>query len=326
MSKHVDPAALRALASAVLDTEAAAIIALKSRINEQFVTACELLLNCSGRIVISGVGKSGHIGGKIAATFASTGSPAFFVHAAEASHGDLGMLRTGDVVIGISNSGASAELVTLIPGIKRLGIPMISLCGKADSVLAKASTVNLDVSVEREACPLNLAPTASTTATLAMGDALAIALLGARGFSATDFALSHPGGRLGRRLLLRVSDVMCSDTAIPLVAPDTPLSQALIEMSRKGLGMVTVVDHNVKLVGVFTDGDLRRTIDTNEDIRGVLIAHVMTQGGHSIESDALAVSAVTQMQGLRITTLPVLEEQRLVGVISMHALLAAGVV
>jgi len=232
----IDHEALRSMACAVIDIEAAAVAALQPRIDDTFIQACETLLSCQGRIVFCAIGKSGHIGSKLAATFASTGSPAFFVHAAEASHGDLGMLRSDDVVIAISYSGASEELLTLIPGIKRLGIPLISLCGEASSALATAADINLDVSVQREACPLGLAPTASTAATLALGDALAIALLSARGFNEEDFARSHPGGRLGRRLLLRVSDLMVSGDAIPRVHNDVNLAEALLEISHKGLG------------------------------------------------------------------------------------------
>jgi arabinose-5-phosphate isomerase len=324
--KATDGESLRLLASAVIDIEAAAVAALKPRIDATFVAACELLLTCSGRIVVCAIGKSGHIGSKLAATFASTGSPAFFIHAAEASHGDLGMMQPGDIVIAISYSGSSRELLALIPGIKRIGVPLISLCGEAGSPLAAAADINIDVSVEREACPLGLAPTASTTATLAMGDALAVALLGSRGFDEQDFARSHPGGRLGRRLLLRVSDVMISGDATPKVPGTVRLADALIEISRKGLGMVTVVDELDKLKGVFTDGDLRRAIDRNEDIREIMISDVMTTGAHTIDADSLAVSAVSTMQELRVTALPVIDDKRVIGVITMHSLLAAGVV
>lgn len=328
MSIVADPDALLSLGRSVIRIEAAAVAQLEQRIDENFVAACQLLLTCEGRIVVCGVGKSGHIGAKLAATLASTGSPAFFVHAAEASHGDLGMLKDTDVVIGISYSGTSAELLNLIPGIKRQGIPLIALCGEPDSSLAKAANVTLSISVEREACPLGLAPTASTTATLALGDALAIALLGARGFSEDDFARSHPGGRLGRRLLLRVEDVMVSGRDCPQCADTTTLARALVEISSKGLGMVVLVDEQNALTGIFTDGDLRRTFDANIDIRTARIADVMTREPATITPDTLAINAVTRMQQMRITSLPVVdvEGNNLLGVVTMHALLAAGVV
>jgi len=314
-------------ANDVIDIEAEALLALKPRIDQQFVEACKLLMACEGRIVVTGIGKSGHIGSKIAATFASTGSPAFFLHAAEASHGDLGMLKQGDVVLAISYSGASDELITLLPGIKRLGIPLISLCSGTESPLAKAADITLDNSVKKEACPLGLAPTASTTCTLALGDALAVSLLHARGFSEEDFAMSHPGGKLGRRLLLRVSDVMHSEADTPMINDKALLPQALLEMTSKGLGMVTIVDAQQQLLGVFTDGDLRRTIDEQEDLRSLSVADVMTVGGHTTNGDTLAINAVALMQRHRITTLPVTDENnRIVGAISMHALLGAGVV
>lgn len=314
------------LARAVVETELAAVGTLVERINQDFVHAVSLLLACDGRIIVTGIGKSGHIGNKIAATFASTGSPAHFVHAAEASHGDMGMLRPGDVVIAVSYSGSSDELLKLVPGIKRLELPLIVLCGIPDAPLAQAADVVLDVSVEREACPLGLAPTASTTCTLVMGDALAVALLHARGFGADDFARSHPGGRLGRRLLLHVSDVMTSGTAMPLVSDDVALSEALVEISKKGLGMVAVLGNEQTLVGIFTDGDLRRTLERDVDIRTVALRDVMTKGGLTIESDALAVAAVSKMQQHQITSLPVVEGTSVVGVITMHGLLTAGVV
>ncbi len=312
------------LARSVIEIEAAAVRDLDERIDASFEKACGLLLECEGRVVVCGIGKSGHIGHKIAATLASTGTPAFFVHAAEASHGDLGMLRGDDVMLAVSNSGTSHELLTLIPGIKRLGIPLISLCGVARSPLAMAADVHIDVSVAREACPLNLAPTASTTAALVMGDALAIALLGARGFTEEDFARSHPGGRLGRRLITRVRDLMISGDARPLVDAAAPLTEALFEISRKGLGMVVVL-HESRPVGIFTDGDLRRTIDRGDDIRSLRISEVMTHGGHTIGPNALAVDAVTLMQDKHVTSLPVIEADEPIGVISMHALVASGV-
>lgn len=314
------------LARAVVETELAAVGSLLDRINQDFVQAVGLLLNCDGRIIVTGIGKSGHIGNKIAATFASTGSPAHFVHAAEASHGDMGMLRPGDVVIAVSYSGSSDELLKLVPGIKRLELPLIVLCGFADAPLAQAADVVLDVSVEREACPLGLAPTASTTCTLVMGDALAVALLHARGFGADDFARSHPGGRLGRQLLLHVSDVMTSGNAMPLVNDNVALSEALVEITKKGLGMVAVLNNEQTLAGIFTDGDLRRTLEHDVDIRTVALRDVMTKGGLTIEADALAVAAVSKMQQHQITSLPVVEGASVVGVITMHGLLAAGVV
>ena len=314
-------------ALAVIDIEAEALLALKPRLDQQFVDACKLLMACEGRIVVTGIGKSGHIGNKMASTFASTGSPAFFVHAGEASHGDLGMLKQSDVVLAISYSGSSDEILTLLPGIKRLGIPLISLCSGSDSPLAKAADINLDISVEKEACPLGLAPTASTTCTLALGDALAVSLLHARGFSEDDFAMSHPGGRLGRRLLLRVGDLMYAEKDTPMIDKQALLPQALLEMTSKGMGMVTIIDAEQHLLGVFTDGDLRRTIDEKNDLRSQGIEDVMTAGGRTTTTDTLAINAVTLMQRHRITALPVVNEtQRIIGVISMHALLGAGVV
>ena len=319
-------AALLALGISVIRVEAEAIKGLQSQINKAFVQACRILLKCEGRIIVCGIGKSGHIGAKLAATFASTGSPAFFVHAAEASHGDLGMFKHNDVLIGISYSGQSSELLTMIPGIKRLGIPLISLCGEPDSPLANASDITLSTHVEREACPLGLAPTASTTAALALGDALAIALLSARGFTEEDFARSHPGGRLGRRLLLSVHDIMISGDAVPICPDDTTLSHALVEISSKGLGMVALVDKHKKLTGIFTDGDLRRTLNEDVNIHKLSISRVMTREPATIERDSLAINAVSRMQELKITSLPVMDDDEIVGVITMHGLLAAGVV
>lgn len=318
------------LGRAVLRIEAEAVAALETRLEgtgaREFDRACALLLECTGRIVVTGVGKSGHVGAKLAATLASTGSPAFFLHAAEASHGDLGMLCPGDVVVALSYSGGSREVVSLVPGIERLGIPIVAMTGEAGSPLATAARVHLDVSVEREACPLGLAPTASTTATLAMGDALAIALLAARGFDEDDFARSHPGGRLGRRLLLRVADVMARGEALPLVRHDARLADALVEISKKGLGMIAVADADGHLVGVFTDGDLRRAIESGADVRTLSMSAVMTSDPRTIDSERLAVVAVGRMQEHRVTSLPVVDAGRLVGVVTMHALLAAGVV
>ena len=321
-----DPPDFAGLGRAVLRIEAEALVALEARIDARFERACEVLLGCAGRVVVTGVGKSGHVGAKLAATFASTGTASFFVHAGEASHGDLGMLCRGDVLVALSYSGSSQEILTLVPGVKRLGVPIVALTGDEASALARAAEVHLDVSVAREACPLGLAPTASTTATLALGDALAIALLRARGFDEEDFARSHPGGRLGRRLLLHVSDVMATGDALPRVARDAYLADALVEISKKGLGMVTVVDAEGRLVGVFTDGDLRRTVESGADARALPMASIMTADPRTIDSERLAVTAVGRMQEHRVTSLPVVDAGRLVGVVTMHALLAAGVV
>ncbi len=323
----IDAQSLLSLGRSVIQIEAAAIKQLESRIGEEFVRACRTLLDCNGRIVVCGIGKSGHIGAKLAATLASTGSAAFFVHAAEASHGDLGMFKSNDVVIGISYSGTSAELLTLIPGIKRLGIPFIALCGEPESPLAKASDIVLSTRIDKEACPLGLAPTASTTATLVLGDALAIALLGARGFTEEDFARSHPGGRLGRRLLLNVADVMAKEPECPRCSQAATLTEALVEISSKGLGMVALTDDEQLLTGIFTDGDLRRTFADNIDIRQLQISTVMTKNPTTIAQDELAVNAVSLMQSMKITSLPVVSGNgKLEGVVTMHALLAAGVV
>ena len=317
--------ALRSLGRAVISTEAAAVSALADRIDDCFVEACRLFLGCRGRIVVSGMGKSGHIASKIAATLASTGTPAFFVHPGEAGHGDLGMVCADDVFVAISYSGNSDELLTLLPVIKRLGVPLVVLCGKADSALARAADVWINIAVAREACPMGLAPTASTTATLAMGDALAVALLSARGFSENDFARSHPLGSLGRRLLLQVDDVMVSGDEVPRCSPNYPLPEALLEISAKGLGMVVVCDAEQRLLGVFTDGDLRRTIDQGIDFRDIRICDVMTDGAQSTTTGTLAANVVQQMQHYRISSLPVLDsQQRVCGAVTMHQLLAAG--
>jgi len=273
------------------------------------------------------MGKSGHIGNKIAATLASTGTPSFFVHPGEASHGDLGMITSQDVVLGISNSGNTSEVLTILPLIKRMGAPLISMTGNENSILAREAVANLDISVAQEACPLGLAPTSSTTATLVMGDALAVALLEARGFSTEDFALSHPGGSLGRRLLLRVSDIMHTGDQIPRVQEDTTLSGALLEISRKGLGMTTVINAEGDLVGVFTDGDLRRTLDRSVDIHNTPIAEAMTRNGRVIHDDQLAAEALNMMEELKINALPVINRDgKLTGAINMHDLLRAGVI
>ncbi len=316
------------MARAVIDTETEAIQTLKARIDDQFVRACEYMLNCQGRIVVIGMGKSGHIGGKIAATLASTGSPAFFVHPGEASHGDLGMITAQDVVLTLSNSGGTEEILTIVPLIKRLGVPLIALTGNPASRLATEADVHLDISVEREACPLGLAPTSSTTATLVMGDALAISLLESRGFTADDFALSHPGGRLGKRLLLHVADLMHSGDSLPKVNQQASLADALVEMSQKGLGMTTVVDNYDHLLGIFTDGDLRRLLDHGKiDIHTLKISDAMTRSFTSIEKDRLAAEALQFMDSKRINALPVVDgDKRLIGALNMHDLLRAGVV
>ncbi len=312
---------------AVIDTEAEALRNLRNRIDEKFVKACEMLLECSGRIVVSGMGKSGHIASKIAATLASTGSPAFFIHPAEASHGDLGMVKANDVFIAISYSGSSQELLLIMPMIKRMNVPIITLTGEKSSAMARLASVNLDVSVAREACPLGLAPTASTTATLAMGDALAISLLDARGFSMDDFANSHPGGALGRRLLLRVSDIMVTGDAIPKVLASTPLRDALVSMTQSGFGMTIVTDRHEQLLGVFTDGDLRRAIDQNIDLLTTPVSDAMTRGGKSLATETLAVEVLDLMEQYKITAMPVVDSRnRIVGAIKMHDLLASGVV
>ena len=320
------PERLKQLGSQVLTIEAQAVAQLTARIDDRFVHACQLMLACAGRIVVLGIGKSGHIGGKIAATLASTGTPAFFVHPAEASHGDMGMSTVQDVVLALSNSGETDEILTLLPLIKRLGAPLITLTGNPDSALAKGADVHLDVSVAQEACPLGLAPTASTTATLAMGDALAVALLEARGFTAEDFARSHPGGRLGRRLLLLTADVMHTGEQIPRSAPDDLLRDALLEMSRKGLGTTVVVDTAERVLGVFTDGDLRRALDRQIDVHSARVAEVMTRNCKTITPGALAAEALQMMQHYRINALPVVDAAGiLAGVLNMHDLLRAGV-
>lgn len=326
-SPLADASSVLALARAVIETELAAVAALKDRIGPDFLTATRLMLACRGRVVVLGMGKSGHIGNKLAATLASTGTPACFVHPAEASHGDLGMITRSDVALALSNSGETSEILLLLPLIKRLGVPLIALTGRVDSTLALAADVNLDVSVEREACPLGLAPTASTTASLVMGDALAIALLDARGFSAADFARSHPGGALGRRLLLRVADLMHTGAERPAVSTDRPLTDALLEMTRTGLGITAVVDASERVLGVFTDGDLRRVIDRGLDVRTLKLGEVYTPGGRSIAAQALAAEALQVMQETKTNALLVLSaDHTLEGIICMHDLLRAGVV
>lgn len=306
--------------------EAEAVQSLEARIGDEFDRACELILACRGRTIVSGMGKSGHVARKIAATLASTGSPAFFVHPGEASHGDLGMITGDDVVIAISSSGSTTELVTLLPLIKRKGTPLISMTGNPSSPLAQAADVCLDISVAKEACPLDLAPTTSTTVTLVMGDALAVALLEARGFTAEDFAFSHPGGALGRKLLLRVKDIMHGGGEVPRVREATPLRQALLEMTEKGFGMTTIVSDGNELLGVFTDGDLRRCMDQGVDINTVAIGEVMTRGCKAIGASSLAAEALRLMETGKITALVVEDpDHHPIGVIHMHDILRAGI-
>ncbi|HEX5803535.1 MAG TPA: KpsF/GutQ family sugar-phosphate isomerase [Azospira sp.] len=313
------------LARRVLRIEADAVAALGDRIDGEFLAALALILNCHGRVIVSGMGKSGHIARKIAATFASTGTPAYFVHPAEASHGDLGMITRDDVLIALSNSGESEELMAIVPIFKRLGGKLIAMTGNADSSLAREADAHLDAGVAEEACPLNLAPTASTTAALALGDALAVALLDARGFGAEDFARSHPGGALGRRLLTHVRDVMRE--APPAVAPEASVAEAILEISKGGIGMTAVVDRHRRVVGVFTDGDLRRAFEKDLDLRALKVADVMTRNPRSIGPEKLAVEAVEMMEQFRINQLPVIDaDGELIGALNMHDLFKAKVI
>jgi arabinose-5-phosphate isomerase len=315
------------LAKSVLSIEAEAVEALAKRLDESFTKAVELILQCQGRVVVSGMGKSGHIGNKISATFASTGTPAFFMHPAEASHGDLGMITRDDVMVTLSNSGESDELIAILPALKRLGCKLINITGKSNSTLAKEADVHLEVQVEVEACPLGLAPTASSTAMLALGDALALAVLDQRGFSAEDFARSHPGGSLGRRLLIRIKDIMRNGDAIPSVHLQTSLKHGLLEMSRKGLGMTAIVDDNKVLQGVFTDGDLRRAFENGVDVNTTSILDVMHANPQSVHPEQLAVDAIEIMEQRKINALLVTDQQgHLVGALNMHDLLNAKVV
>lgn len=317
----------RSSALRTIRLEADAVAEMTAKINTCFDNACDLILACNGRVVVTGMGKSGHIANKIAATLASTGTPAFFVHPGEASHGDLGMITREDVVIAISSSGNTSEIITLLPLIKRLGIPLISMTGDPLSTLAQAATANLDIGVTREACPLNLAPTTSTTVTLVLGDAMAIALLEARGFSAEDFAFSHPGGTLGRKLLLRIADIMHSDHLVPCVLATQPIQDALVEMTKKGFGMTSVIDPQKRLVGIFTDGDLRRVVDQDIDIKRTQMSTVMSTQPKTVHSEMLAAEALKIMEDLSITALLVEDnEQCPIGVVHMHDLLKAGVV
>ncbi|WP_240220034.1 KpsF/GutQ family sugar-phosphate isomerase [Rheinheimera hassiensis] len=316
----------RIRAAEVLRIEAAAVEQLQQYLNADFNLACQLIFDSKGKTIVSGMGKSGHIGSKIAATLASTGTPAFFVHPGEASHGDLGMLSVEDVVIAISNSGETAEILTIIPVIKRLGIKLIAMTGNPASTLAKLADAHLCVKVEQEACPLGLAPTASTTATLAMGDALAVALLDARGFSADDFALSHPGGSLGRKLLLRLEDIMHRSEQVPVVPQTASIKDALLEISKKGLGMTAVVDEQGRMAGIFTDGDLRRILDQRYDIHTNLIAEVMTRKCITANAQMLAAEALQIMQQKKINGLIVVDDTQVpIGAMNMHDLLRAGV-
>ncbi|MBC7916915.1 MAG: KpsF/GutQ family sugar-phosphate isomerase [Rhodoferax sp.] len=316
-----------ALAQETFDIEAAAVLGLKTRVNASFARAVDMVLRIPGRVVVMGMGKSGHIGRKISATLASTGTPAMFVHPAEASHGDLGMITPVDLVLMISNSGESEEIAAILPVLKRLGTPLIAMTGNADSTLAQHADVWLDAGVEKEACPLNLAPTASTTAQLAMGDALAVALLDARGFRAEDFARSHPGGALGRKLLTHVSDVMRSGDAVPSVSPDASFSLLMREMSAKGLGATAVVDRDQQVVGIFTDGDLRRLVEQGIDLREKTAQEVMHRQPSTVQQDALAVEAADLMESKRITSVLVVDAQgKLCGALNSNDLMRAKVI
>lgn len=324
--KNTDPQKILQNARRVLAIEAEAIVALAEQLDGAFHEACLLIDACRGRLIVTGMGKSGHIARKIAATMASTGTPAFFVHPGEAAHGDLGMITSQDVVLALSNSGESDELVTLLPSLSRLGVPLIAMTGNPQSTLAREAAVHLYAGVEQEACPLNLAPTASTTAALALGDALAVALLESRGFGSEDFALSHPGGSLGRRLLVHVRDVMHDGERLPVVGGDVMLKDALLEMTRKGLGMTAVVDAEGGLCGVLTDGDLRRALDRDIDVRVAGVAEVMTPNPVTIDASRLAAEAAQIMETRRINGLLVLDGKKLAGALNMHDLLRARVV
>jgi arabinose-5-phosphate isomerase len=322
----LDDQKLRELGLAVIQVEAAAISALTEQINEQFIAACKLLFNCTGRVVVIGMGKSGHIAGKIAATFASTGTPAFFVHPGEASHGDLGMITQQDVVLALSNSGETEEILKILPIIKRLGVPLIAMTGNPMSTLSLVASTHINVAVTQEACPLGLAPTSSTTAALVMGDALAVSLLEARGFTKDDFALSHPGGSLGRRLLLRVNDIMHLGDNIPSVAESALISHALLEMTEKKLGMTAIVNDEQEVVGIFTDGDLRRTLAKNLDLQKTCISDVMTSHCAVISEDILAAEAMQIMEQKKINALIVVNKQKqAIGALNMHDLIRAGI-
>ena len=323
----LDDQKLRDLGLAVIQVEAQAISALAEQINDQFIAACKLLYNCTGRVVVIGMGKSGHIAGKIAATLASTGTPAFFVHPGEASHGDLGMITKQDVVLALSNSGETEEILKILPIIKRLGVPLIAMTGNPMSTLSLIATTHINVAVAQEACPLGLAPTSSTTAALVMGDALAVSLLEERGFTRDDFALSHPGGSLGRRLLLRVNDIMHLGDNIPSVAESALISHALLEMTEKKLGMTAIVNDKQEVVGIFTDGDLRRTLAKNLDLQKTSISEVMTSHCAVISEDILAAEAMQIMEQKKINGLIVINEHhQAIGALNMHDLIRAGIV
>ena len=323
---ETSPKDLLALAAEVLDIESRAVNQLIFRLDDSFTAACQLCLDTDGRVVVTGMGKSGHIGGKIAATLASTGTPSFFMHPAEASHGDLGMITASDTLLAVSYSGETQEIVTILPLVKRMGAKLISMTGKPGSTLAKAADVHLDVSVSEEACPLNLAPTASTTATLAMGDAMAVALLKSRGFTAEDFALSHPSGRLGKRLLLRVEDVMHSGDRIPVVRGEVNLSDGLVEMTQKGLGMTAIVDNGGRLLGIFTDGDLRRALDAGKDVHKTDMNSVMHRDCITARPNMMAAEAVRILEENKITALLIVDDNGvLVGALNIHDLFRAGV-
>ena len=322
----LDNAELLELARETLDIEARALSRMSSRLDDNFAAACRLCIATPGRVVVTGMGKSGHISSKIAATLASTGTPSFFMHPAEASHGDLGMITEHDLLLAISYSGETAEVLTILPLVKRMGARLISMTGNPKSTLARTADVHLDVGVSEEACPLNLAPTASTTAMLAMGDALAVALLKSRGFTAEDFARSHPSGSLGKRLLLRVADVMRKGTDIPAVGPDVPLRDGLMEMTQKGLGMTAVVDAKGKIMGVFTDGDLRRALDDGADIRTTTMRQVMRANPKTTSADVLAAEAVNVLEENKITSLLVADDEHsLIGALNVHDLFRAGI-
>lgn len=315
------------LARQVLRIEGDAVLALAGRIDGAFLQALSLILNCHGRVIVSGMGKSGHIGRKIASTLASTGTPAYFVHPAEASHGDLGMITRDDVLIALSNSGESEELLTILPFIKRQGAKLISITGKPDSSLAREADAHLDAAVAQEACPHNLAPTASTTAALALGDALAVALLDARGFGVEDFARSHPGGTLGRRLLTRVVDVMRAGEAVPAIAPEASVADAILEISRGGIGMVVIIGTERQVIGIFTDGDLRRAFASKLDLRTLAVSAIMSHKPHTIDPNKLAVDAVEMMERFKINQLPVVDAHgTLIGALNMHDLFQAKVI
>lgn len=327
MTKLSDPKAITNVARNVLKIEADAVSALAARLDASFINAHDLLLNCRARVVVTGMGKSGHIANKIAATLASTGTPAFFLHPAEASHGDLGMITNDDVVLALSNSGESPEILAIVPFLKRRGIALVAMTGNPNSTMAREANVHLNTAVEKEACPLNLAPTASTTATLALGDALAISLLEARGFSEDDFAQTHPGGTLGKRLLIRIADLMHVGERLPQVNERASLQDALLEMTRKGLGATAIVGEGNILMGIFTDGDLRRTLEKNADLRGVKIVDVMTRNPRTMPPDKLAAEAAQLMQTRKITCVLIVDgENHLVGALHTHDLMRAGVI